>query len=217
MRQIILLSFFLGSFICSSFGQEWKQFKYQTGDLLFQDIDCGELCDAIESVTPGIGDKHFSHVGLVYALGDSVYVVEAIGAGVQLTPLPSFLTRQLDTQGHPKVIVGRLKKQYQSLHNKAIAFALKQLHTPYDDEFIYNNGKYYCSELIYDAYQNANGGVPFFNLYPMTYKNPNTGKTLKAWKQYFKKIKHKIPEGKKGCNPGSIAVDGAVDIVAQFY
>lgn len=217
MKQIALLLLLLIFLAGSSFGQEWVSFKYQTGDLLFQDLDCGELCDAIESVTPGIGGKHFSHIGLVYATGDSVYVVEAIGADVHVIALASFLARQADSEGRPKVIVGRLKKQFQPLNNKAVGFALKQLKMPYDDEFIYDNGKYYCSELIYDAYLNANGGTPFFHLYPMTYKDSKTGKTLKAWKKYFKKIKHKIPEGKKGCNPGSIAVDGAVEIVARFY
>lgn len=165
-----------------------QDFTYHTGDLLFQDLDCGELCDAIEKVTPGVNGKHFSHVGLVYVVQDSVWVVEAIGKNVHLTSINEFLGRQKDEKGHPKVVVGRLKKAYQKLNARAVGFALKQHGKPYDDEFIYNNGKYYCSELIYDAYKDANNGADFFGIYPMTFKDPATGKTDKVWKNYFKQL-----------------------------
>ncbi len=197
--------------------QAWKDFQYQTGDLLFQDLDCGELCDAIEAVTPGFDNKHFSHVGLVYVAGDSIYVVEASGKDVHVTSINIFLQKQLDSSGRPKVVVGRLNQNYQKLNNKAIAFALKQIGKPYDQEFIYDNGMYYCSELVYDAYMYANGGIPFFNLYPMTFADSHTGKTFPAWKRYYKQLGKKIPEGKQGCNPGSIAVNSNVLIVASFY
>lgn len=209
------LSFFI--FFYTSQAQSWKDFKYQTGDLLFQDLDCGDLCDAIEAVTPALDKKHFSHMGLVYIVGDSSYVIEAIGKDVHLTSLNNFLLRQTDINGNPKVVVGRLKLAFQKLNSRALGFALKQIGKPYDSDFIYDNGKYYCSELIYDAYQEANNGLPFFNLYPMTFKDPATGKTFPAWKEYYKKIGKKIPEGKRGCNPGSIAISDNVLIVSSFY
>ena len=37
----------------------------QDGDLLFQDLNCGELCNAIEAVTEGVNGKDFSHCAIV--------------------------------------------------------------------------------------------------------------------------------------------------------
>lgn len=199
------------------FSQKENQFPFRNGDLLFQDLDCGELCDAIEAVTPGLGDKHFSHIGMVYIAADSVYVIEALGKAVKLTRIQDFLNRQLNAGKKPKVVVGRLKEPYQRLNGRALGFALEQRGKPYDDAFIYNNGKYYCSELVYDAYKEANHGEPFFHLYPMTFKDPQTGKTFPAWKEYYKILKTKVPEGKPGCNPGSIAISNNVEIVHSFY
>jgi hypothetical protein len=216
MKRFYLLSCLLFA-LSAAHGQSWSEFNFKSGDLLFQDLDCGDLCDAIEAVTPGVDGKHFSHVGLAYVAGDSTYVIEAIGQNVHLIPISQFMARQTTAAGKPQVIVGRLKTAYAHLNPRAVGFALQQRGKPYDDEFKYDNGKYYCSELIYDAYKEANKGEPFFNLYPMTYKNPKTGNTVKAWKSYFKKLHTSIPEGKPGCNPGSIAMNGNVEIVQSFY
>ena len=205
-------------FLCNTTqGQSWRDFQYQTGDLLFQDLDCGDLCDAIEAVTPALEKKHFSHMGMVYKVGDSTYVIEALGKDVHLTYIDVFIQRQFDTSQQPKVVVGRLKKAYQKLNSRAVGFALKQVGQPYDDAFLLDNGKYYCSELVYDAYKSANNDLPFFHLYPMTFRQPGTKKTYPAWKAYYKYISIKVPEGKPGCNPGSIAVNDNVEIVASFY
>lgn len=218
MRYTILLMFALCCNSIYSKAQTSSQnFKFQTGDLAFQDLDCGDLCDAIEAVTPAVNDKHFSHVGLVYCVGDSIYIIEAIGKDVHLTSLPNFLKRQVDSNGKPKVVIGRLKPAYQKLNARAVGFALQQMGKPYDDIFIYNNDKYYCSELVYDAYKAANGDQPFFNLYPMTFKDPQNGKTYPAWKKHYQKLNANIPEGKLGCNPGSIAISDVVEIVTTFY
>lgn len=216
---MIRLLFVFALFILplSLHAQEWQKFPFKSGDLLFQDLDCGDLCDAIEKVTPSVNGRHFSHVGLVYVVADSTYVIEAYGTAVQITPLRAFMARQYDSLGKPKVAVGRLKDAYQNLNARAVGFALKQLGTPYDELFLYGNGKYYCSELIYDAYMQANDGRPFFTLYPMTYKDPATGKTFPAWRKYFKSLHHKIPEGREGCNPASVALSSNVRIITSFY
>lgn len=197
--------------------QQPAGFKMRSGDLLFQDLDCGGLCDAIEAVTNGAEGRHFSHIGLVYVKTDSTFVIEAIGDDVQLTPIDAFINRQLDAQRHPKITVGRLKTKYQALNKKAIEFALKQMHKPYDEPFGYNNGKYYCSELIYDAYKAANSGKPFFQLRPMTFVDPATGAPFPAWTAYYAALKEPIPEGKPGCNPGGISISNKIDIITSFY
>lgn len=197
--------------------QAQESFVLQSGDFLFQDLDCGDLCEAIEKVTPGIGDRHFSHIGLACYQNGEVYVIESLGKGVQLTPLAKFLQRQTNKEGQPMVMVGRLKPSYTYLIEPAITFSLQQIGTPYDQYFLYDNGKYYCSELIYDAFHHANGAQDFFHMYPMTYKDPETGNYMPAWEQYFQKLGTTIPEGLPGCNPGSIANSPYIDIIFSYY
>ena len=114
------------------------------------------------------------------------------------------------------MLIGRVKKQYANLIPKAIDFSLKQLGVPYDTEYVYDNGSYYCSELIYDAFLFANGGKPFFKLYPMTYKQPGTNEFFPAWVEYYKAIGKEIPEGKPGCNPGGISTSDKIEIIKQL-
>jgi len=198
-------------------GQDIITFDFNDGDLLFQDLDCGELCDAIEKVTKGINGKKFSHIGLVFSRNDSDYVIEAVGKDVHLTSLNSFVNRNKDEWGNPKIVVGRLKSEFQKLNANALKFALSQIGTPYDDAFIYDNQKYYCSELIYDAFKYANNDRPFFQLEPMTFKEPNTGVTFPAWVEYYQELKLPIPDGMPGCNPGSISCSEKIVIVKSFY
>lgn len=172
----------------------------QTGDLIFQDLDCGPMCDAIEEVTQGYNGLHFSHVGLVSREGGRVYMIEAVGAGVRRLPLDSFLQRT-----SKPMYVGRINKQYASLAPGAVAFALQQFGKAYDDAFIYGNDKYYCSELIYDAFKHANHDQPFFTLEPMTFKQPGSDVYYPVWIDYYQALQQPIPEGAPGCNPGGLS------------
>lgn len=174
--------------------------KLQTGDLLFQNLDCGPLCDAIEAVTDGFDGHDFSHIGLVYVCNDSIYLIEAIGKDVHLTPLVTFLKRSTN-----KVYAATVKEQYRKIATDAVAFALLQCGTPYDDAFLYNNGKYYCSEMVYDAFKKANHDKPFFQLQPMTFKIPGKHAFFPVWIEYYKDLGMPIPEGKAGINPGGIS------------
>lgn len=188
--------------------QKPYQQKIKTGDLLFQNLDCGPLCDAIETVTEGYNAQKFSHIGLAYSRKDSMYIIEAIGKDVHLTSLQEFMART----NHP-TIIARLKKQYQYLIPATIQEALKHLGASYDDAFIYNNGKYYCSELIYDAFKKANNNKPFFKLEPMTFKDPATHQFFPAWVDYYKSLNMDIPEGKPGINPGGISKSNKIMII----
>jgi len=211
---------FLAWILCFSWNAVFAQtgdFRFESGDLLFQDVDCGELCDAIEMVTKSVEGKSFSHVGLVYRDEDSVWVIEASGKDVHLTALAEFLGRSMDGTGRPKVYVGRLKEAYRTLNREAVAFALAARGLPYDEAFLYDNGAYYCSELIYDAYLHANGGTPFFRLEPMTFRNPRTGETFPVWKSYYDRLNMNIPEVEPGCNPGGLSRSERIEIVKRFY
>ena len=192
-------------------------FVLQPGDLLFQDGDCGPLCDAIEKVTTGFGGANFSHVGLVATNdGSDFVVIEAVSSGVEVAPLQSFLDRSFDRERRPKVVVGRLRKAYRHLIPSALEEALALKGKPYDKVFAVDNEAYYCSELVYEAFRRANENNPVFELQPMTFRDPDTGQTLPVWKEYFSDLGVSIPEGQPGINPGGISRSPVLTIIHRY-
>jgi hypothetical protein len=201
MRRILTPLLFLLQ--CNiSLAQSCNFGELKNGDILFQDLDCGPLCDAIEQVTQSYRGRYFSHIGLVSIEADSIYVIEAIGTNVKRTPLSSFVHRSKN-----EILLGRLRPKYKSIVSKAVSHAQAKINIPYDDAFLYNNGKYYCSELIYDAFKEANNGADFFKLAPMTFKIPNTNTFFPVWVSYYRDLSMDIPEGALGINPGGISRD----------
>jgi hypothetical protein len=177
----------------------------RNGDLLFQDMDCGPLCDAIEKVTDGVGGLDFSHMGLVYVTeNDAAFVIEAINGSVLMTPLEQFVNRSRDAKENPKVIVARVPDSLVDVSHRAVAIARSQLGMPYDDAFLPNNNRWYCSELVAFAFNKAAGKTLFANA-PMTFKDPETGMFMPAWVDYFRELDKRIPEGQPGCNPGAMS------------
>lgn len=203
------------NFILLSIILQINSFTPKEGDLFFQDIDCGPICDAIEAVTVGIEGAKFSHIGLVINQGNELLVLEAISAGVVLTPVDEFLQRSFDKEGHPKVIVGRLKEPYRKYIPDAIDFATQFLGSAYDTVFSMTNDAWYCSELIYLSFKMASDSE-FFELSPMTFKSPETDSTFLAWQEYYDVMGVKIPEGEPGINPGGISRSDKIEIV-HFY
>jgi aminopeptidase N len=185
----------------------------QPGDLLFQDLDCGPLCEAIESVTQGYRGADFSHVAMVSEMDESrIMVFEAIGGKVRETKLEDFLSRSQDDNGDPKVMIGRVKDQ--SIKDKALREIKKYEGKAYDDVFIIENDSYYCSELLYFSYLDK--GEPIFKLYPMTFKKPNSDDFDPAWIEYYRDLGVDIPEGEPGLNPGGISRSPYVEMLYHF-
>lgn len=194
-----------------------RGFMLQPGDLLFQDLDSGPLCESIEKVTTGYQGADFSHVGIAAKSdGDNFVVIEAVSSGVEITPLQKYLNRSLKAQHQPKVVVGRLKKHYRHLIPSVLREALALKGKPYDKVFAIDNDAYYCSELIYEIFLRANKNRPVFELQPMTFKDPQTGETLAAWKEYFTELGIAIPEGQPGINPGGISRSTALTIIDPY-
>lgn len=183
-----------------------KKVTLKEGDIIFQSMNC-DLCKAINAVTEGFNGKDFSHLGMIHIQNDSIYVIEAAGKQVKLTPLEVFKTYTTE-----EMYVGRLKRKYRKYIPKAIEFSIEQLGVPYDEAYLYDNGSYYCSELIYDAFLAAYE-KPFFKLTPMTFKEPNSNDYFQVWIDYYENLKIEIPEGELGCNPGGISTSDKVKIV----
>ena len=211
---------------------EEADFHLQTGDILFQDLDSSPLCDAIELVTPGYKNGKFSHIGIVtqaetpfcsnadsrfenkyfYNVKQDIIVLEALPGGVRTTIIDSFLSRSYDINRNPKVIVGRLKLKYQYTLKDAIPFLKSKIGISYDDAFLINNNSYYCSELIYEAFEKDS----IFQLNPMTFLNPETKDTLEIWRKYYEDLGVKIPQNKLGINPGIMSISDKISIVHVY-
>jgi len=189
---------------------------FREGDLLFQDLDCGDLCDAIEKVTKGNKTYNISHVGIVVTRNDSIFIEEALGEKVRLTSPSAFLQRSVTSSGTPKIIASRTKPAYTGSAGRAAKEALKYLNTPYDDSFEPGDSKLYCSELVYYSFKTANYSREFFPLHNMTFHDPETGATFPVWTEYFEKLHLPVPEGKTGCNPADYSVSDKLDIYFSF-
>lgn len=205
MHKYIIILLFLIPFVLFS-----QKSKLKTGDLLFQKMNCGELCDAIHAVTEGYQGNDFSHLGIVIIEKDSIFIIEAAGNAVRKVTLEQF-SKNTETT----MYIGRVKSKYKKIIPQVISFSKQQIGVPYDDDYLYNNGKYYCSELIYDAFLNAYG-KPFFELKPMTFMQPKSNDFFPAWVEYYQNLKVEIPEGEMGCNPGGISTSDKIKIIGKL-
>ena len=143
--SILLLSLCASILLLSECSPSPKNSSYQNtetlqeGDLLFQDLNCGELCDAIEAVTEGVNGKDFSHCAMVVKINDSLKVVEAIGDKVQVNTLKDFFARSGDTASIQNITVGRVLEKYQPIVAKAATKVKEYIGQPYDDVFLMDN------------------------------------------------------------------------------
>ena len=87
-----------------------------------------------------------THCGVVVMKDGKPYVLETQKTLV-LTPLKKFITRGKDGKyWHKRPKLDNIKIKYSGYLGK-----------PYDLAFKFDNGKFYCSELIYDVYLNQLG------------------------------------------------------------
>lgn len=192
-------------------------FELKEGDLLFQKWTASNFAQAINKVTSGYGDNDFAHIGMIINENDTLKVFEATQKkGVSLIDIDQFLAASTDSNGNPLVAVGRIKKEHLAKIPQINTWVLDQLDKHYDTLFIYGNEKYYCSELIHDAF-NTNTGEKIFDLAPMTFKDPDTNEFFPIWVEYFESNNFKIPEGQPGINPGMMSRSSSIEIVHEYF
>lgn len=182
--------------------------QLQEGDIVFQKLPCGSLCDAIIETTPCLPGRAFNHCAIVHFENHKAYVIEAIGKAVKQTPLKDFLKR--DTASI--LFVGRLKDKKTIAVNKAVTKAENYVGTPYDDEYLPGDKALYCSELVWECFRYKND-TPLFQLQPMTFKSPKTGTTYPGWTAYYNELHAAIPEGEPGINPCAIANSDKIKLI----
>ena len=115
--------------------------EVREGDVIFQ-TSKSQQSPLIQIATR----SKITHCGIIVMRGGKPYVLETLKTLV-LTPLDKFIARGEDG----KYWIKRSKKE-----NIKIKYA-KYLGKPYDLAFKFDNGRFYCSELVYDIYQKQLG------------------------------------------------------------
>lgn len=191
--------------------QNVTQPDLKNGDLIFVGAEKANLSGAINRVTQKKDSIAFDHIGMVEKNGDSVYILHASSKkGTIKESVSSFY--QTQKMEDNKIMVYRLKDQFQYAIPAAISSAHAMLGKPYNWTYILNENSYYCSDFIERCFRKDH----VFVLEPMTFINPKTRKTDDFWLDFYKKQKLEVPEGKPGCNPNGLAASDKLVLLGNF-
>ena len=186
----------------------------ENGDLLFV---ASPVENGITSVTEGIDGIAIDHVAIAHrdtAGSGKLTVIEAIGKGVCVTPIDSFMANATPKSGtKPLVLVGRLEDR--SNATTWIANAMKYVGRPYDHLFMHDDQEIYCSELVMLSYVDKNG-KPIFAPIRMSFHD-KSGNVTEFWRKYYAKYGLCVPEGAQGSNPGQLSRDSKVKIIYRYF
>ncbi|WP_081874007.1 YiiX/YebB-like N1pC/P60 family cysteine hydrolase [Chryseobacterium sp. JM1] len=183
----------------------------KNGDLLFVTAKETGLSGAINNVTQKQKEASFDHIGIAEKENNHWYVLHAAPkGGSQKQDLASFLKDQSDDG--QKVVIYRLKSEYQKSVPAALEKAETMLGKPYNFNYILDENSYYCSDYIERAFREHN----IFKLEPMTFIDPKTGKINEFWTEFYKKKNLEVPEGKPGCNPNGLAASDKLERVGEL-
>lgn len=181
--------------------------KIHNGDLLFVEAKKENLSGAISRVTENDNSISFDHIAIVERKNNKINVLEAsIKNGSNKLPYREFLKEHKET----KILLYRLKPEYQYSIPNALVKANSMLGKPYNTSYILNDNSYYCSDFIERSFNDAK----IFELKPMTFINPKTGKTDEFWLTFYKKLGLEVPEGKLGCNPNGLSQSNKIEKIA---
>ena len=177
----------------------------RSGDLLFCGVpdteDSGTAAGAI-AASVGRGGVNLIHVAIVEVADDTVWVIDAtMKRGVDRHPLDTLIRDFTDADGQkPVLVVKRLKKGFST---QFIDNAKRFLGQPYDYWFQPDNGRQYCSELVWESYRKPDG-TPLFESQPMNFKGPD-GSYPAYWIRLFEELGEPIPQGAPGTNPQDLS------------
>lgn len=142
MKYCTILATIFLTFVSLPAAASEPDYVLKSGDVIFQTSKSNQSW-AIMWATKSL----YSHVGVIDVAKDGTYVVEAIQK-VSRTPLKAWVER-----GH----LGRYAV-YSPTHltaeqrSNVVVKAMSFLGRPYDIYFHMDNGRLYCSELVYEAF-----------------------------------------------------------------
>src|SRR5690625_1120859 len=189
--------------------QKPSELSLQNGDLLFVSAKDSALSGAINRVTQTEEQTHYSHIGLLEKDENSKFWVLHAGPqnGSERISLDEFIN--YSREDHTSIDVYRLKDPYQKTIPPAIEEAKKWLNKPYNFTYVLSDEKLYCSDFV----QRSFSADSIFDLEPMTFMDPKTGKPDEVWVEFYQKQQIPIPEGKPGCNPNGMAASNKISFI----
>ncbi len=133
----------------SNGGRPSANFPYNEGDIIFQSLPHNRLVDAIEGVTK----SSWSHCGVIMRENGAWVVYEALGT-VHRTPLEKWIAQ--GRNGGACAIYRPVPSATPDIE-KLRAQLGAMLGKPYDFHYAPGDEEIYCSELVYKAYDRAQG------------------------------------------------------------
>ena len=209
-----LVSILLCVFLAGCSINNENVYEPQAGDLLFQIAPRSGMGNAVAQSTAWNDSLKFSHVGIVAVENGKPYVVEAASVGVKRTEWSDFLSEAEPVGGKTGVVAMRVDMEG-FVPQDAVARALLHIGEPYDWSFYPDNGKMYCSELVYESYRLPDGS-PLFSAQPMNFRD-SAGNIPAFWVELFERLGESIPEGLPGTNPNDLAKDTALKEVYRWF
>jgi Uncharacterized distant relative of cell wall-associated hydrolases len=97
----------------------------------------------------------------------------------------------------------------------AIRRARSRLGQPYDYSFLPDNGKLYCSELVWECYRTEDG-KPVFAARPMNFRSED-GTMPQFWVELYARLGEPIPEGVPGTNPNDMAKEEVLTEIYRYF
>lgn len=210
MKNLLyIIGIFFGTLVSCS-----PRAPLHSGDLLFRAGRESAMNGAITAATGGNAILPFTHVGIAVCHERVDSVLEATSdGGVRMTTLDEFLDKSATVDGRPAVVAMRLKD------TTGIAASLLRARTflgqPYDYSFRPDNGKMYCSELVWESYRMPDGR-PIFPSRPMNFR-ASDGSMPPFWVELFERLDEEIPEGIPGTNPADMAQDSVLMEVFRWF
>lgn len=198
---------------CASSGKD-SAYTPADGDLAFQISEISDFTKAITDVSAMRDSIKFAHVGIIFIDHGQPYVIEAVPkGGVTVTPLESYLSEALTIDGKPGVVIKRVIRDFPA--KQAIETAKSFLGQEYDWDFLPDNGKIYCSELVYESFTDFEGRK-LFQARPMNFRNAE-GDIPDYWTELFRKLGTDVPQGVPGTNPQDMSQEVILQEVYRYF
>lgn len=191
----------------------------QAGDLLFVASGGSAMTEAIRAATASQGALPYTHVGMVTEGADSV--IEATSPeGVRTIALAEFVAAGAAIDGGRCVVAKRLRLTEEAdggaaIAREAVRQARRRIGADYDLLYRAGDDRYYCSELVQEAYADA-AQRPIFPSLPMRFRDDN-GEMPAYWVKLFASFGESIPEGEPGTNPAAMAEDERLQEVHRWF
>lgn len=176
------------------------------GNLIFI-CDSSNMGQAIQSSTSWNSNRcGFTHVGITELTDSGVYVIDASPSlGVARRPLLDFIFSVYDTNSDYEFL--QIAEYYMVDVPFDTTTFLERLHSfigqPYDPYFMHDNGRLYCSELVYECFFDRNGHH-LFPAKPMNFKAAD-GTMPPYWQHHFEHLGIAIPQDMPGTNPNDMS------------